>query len=66
YLDLDVIIIIDNHTVAESVANAAERDIIEIVQLLDFQTVSSYHIEQGLTYLGGMRQNLEVLRVALQ
>ncbi|MCL2223013.1 MAG: metal ABC transporter substrate-binding protein, partial [Oscillospiraceae bacterium] len=34
YLDLDVIIIIDNHTVAESVANAAERDIIEIVQLL--------------------------------
>ncbi|MCL2224477.1 MAG: metal ABC transporter substrate-binding protein [Defluviitaleaceae bacterium] len=64
-LELDVIIIIDNHSVAESVARAAGRDI-EIMPLQDFQTVSTYHIEQGLTYLGGMRQNLEALRVALR
>jgi len=65
YLDLDVIIIIDNHSVAESVASAAGRDI-EVMPLQDFQSVSSYHIAQGLTYLSGMRQNLEALRVALR
>ena len=64
-LDLDVIIIIDNYAVAESVASAAGRDV-QIVSLQDFQGVSSYHIEQGLTYLGGMRQNLEALRSALR
>lgn len=64
-LELDVIIVIDNHSVAESVASAAERDV-TIVSLQDFQTVSAYHIQQGLTYLSGMRENLEVLRVALQ
>ena len=63
--ELDVIIIINNYSVAESVANAARRDI-AIVALQDFQSVSTYHIEQGLTYLGGMRQNLEALRVALR
>jgi len=64
-LDLDVIIIVDNQSVAESVASAAGRDV-AIVSLLDFQTVSTYHIGQGLTYLSGMRQNLEALRVALR
>jgi len=64
-LDLDVIMIIDNYGVAESVARAAGRDI-EIVPLQDFQSVSTYHIEQGMTYIRGMRQNLEALRVALQ
>ena len=64
-LGLDVVIIIDNYTVARSVASAAERDI-AILSLQDFQTVSSYHIRQGLTYLSGMRQNLEALRTALQ
>jgi len=64
-LDLDVIIIIDNQSVAESVASAAGRDV-SIVSLQDFQTVSTYHIGQGLTYLGGMRQNLEALRAALR
>jgi zinc transport system substrate-binding protein len=64
-LGLDVIIIIDNQSVAESVASAAGRDV-AIVSLQDFQTVSTYHIQQGLTYLSGMRQNLEALRVALR
>jgi len=64
-LALDVIIIIDNESVAGSVASAAGRDI-EIVPLQDFQAVSTYHIGQGFTYLGGMRQNLEALRVALR
>ena len=64
-LGLDVIIIIDNHSVAESVANAAGRDV-QIISLQDFQSVSGYHIEQGLTYLGGMQQNLEALRLALR
>jgi len=64
-LDLDVIIVIDNYSVAESVANAAGRNV-TIVPLQDFQTVSTYHIEQGLSYLSGMRQNLEALRMALQ
>jgi len=64
-LDLDVIIIIDNNSVAESVASAVGRDV-AIVSLQDFQAVSTYHIQQGLTYLSGMRQNLEALRVALR
>jgi len=64
-LELDVIMIIDNHSVAESVANAAGRDV-AIVSLQDFQTISTYHIQQGTTYLSGMRQNLEALRVALR
>jgi zinc transport system substrate-binding protein len=64
-LDLNVIIIIDNHSVAQSVADAAGRDV-EIISLQDFQTVSNYHIEEGLTYLGGMRQNLELLGLALK
>jgi len=63
--DLDVIIIISNNSVAESVASAAGRDI-EIVALQDFQGISTYHIQQGFTYLDGMGQNLEALRVALQ
>jgi len=63
-LDLDVILIIDNHGVAESVARAAGRDV-AIVTLQDFQGVSTYHIQQGFTYLGGMRHNLEALRMAL-
>ena len=65
YLELDVIIVIDNHAVAESVASAAGRDV-EIVSLQDFQSVSSYHIQAGLTSLSGMQQNLEALRVALR
>lgn len=64
-LELDVIIIIDNYSVAESVAAAAERDVV-IVSLQDFQAVSTSHIQQGLTYLSGMKQNLEALGVALQ
>ncbi|MCL2356349.1 MAG: metal ABC transporter substrate-binding protein [Defluviitaleaceae bacterium] len=64
-LDSGVIIVVDNYSVAESVASAAERDV-AIVSLLDFQAVSTYHIGQGMTYLNGMRQNLEALRVALQ
>ena len=64
-LDLDVIIIIDNHSVAESVASAAGRDI-QIITLQDFQGVSTYHMAQGLTYLSGMQQNLEALRLALR
>jgi zinc transport system substrate-binding protein len=64
-LDLNVIIIIDNHSVARSVADAAGRDV-EIISLQDFQTVSNYHIEEGLTYLDGMRQNLELLGLALK
>jgi zinc transport system substrate-binding protein len=64
-LDMNVIIIIDNHTVAQSVADASGRDV-EIISLQDFQTVSNYHIEEGLTYLSGMRQNLELLGLALK
>ena len=64
-LNLDVIIIINNNSVAESVASAAGRDI-AIVSLQDFQGISAYHIQQGFTYLEGMGQNLEALRVALQ
>ena len=64
-LALDVMMIMNSHAIAESVANAAMSDI-EIVSLQDFQTVSTYHIQQGFTYLSGMRQNLEALRVALQ
>jgi zinc transport system substrate-binding protein len=65
-LELDVIIVIDNHTVAESVASAAEQRDVDIVSLQDFQTVSTYHIQQGLTFLSGMQQNLEALSEALQ
>jgi len=65
YHELDVIIIINNYSVAEAVASVAGRDI-AIESLLDFQSVSTYHIEQGLTYLDGMRQNLEALQVALR
>ena len=64
-LELNTIIIIDNHSVAESVASAAGRDI-QIIELQDFQGISNYHIEQGFTYLYGMQQNLEALRLALQ
>jgi len=64
-LALNVIIIIDNYPVAESVANAAGRNV-EILALQDFQAISTYHIQQGLTYLSGMRQNLEALRTALR
>jgi zinc transport system substrate-binding protein len=64
-LELDAIIIINNYAVAESVASAAGREV-AIIALQDFQTVSTYHIEQGLTYLSGMRHNLEALRVVLQ
>ena len=64
-LGLDAIIVIDNYPVAESVVSAAGRDV-QIVSLQDFQTVSSYHIEQGLTYLSGMQQNLEALRLTLR
>ena len=64
-LGLDVIIIIDNQSVADSVVSAAGRDV-QIISLQDFQSVSSYHIGQGLTYLDGMRHNLESLRLALR
>ena len=64
-LELDAIIIIDNHTVAESVASAAGREI-AIISLIDFQGVSTYHIENGLTYLNGMQHNLAALKAALQ
>jgi len=64
HLDLYVILIIDNYGVAESVAGAAGRDV-AIVTMQDFQGVSAYHIQQGFTYLGGMRHNLEALRIAL-
>jgi zinc transport system substrate-binding protein len=64
-LALDVIIIVNNQSVAESVARAAGREI-QIKPLQDFQAVSTYHIGQGLTYLDGMRQNYEVLRAALR
>jgi len=64
-LELDVIIIIDNYSVAESVAAAAERDV-AIISLQDFQAISTSHIQQGLTYLSGMKQNLEALGVALR
>jgi len=62
--DLDVILIIDNHAVAGAVSRAADREV-QIVELQDFQSVSAYHVRQGFTFLYGMRQNLEALRVAL-
>jgi zinc transport system substrate-binding protein len=64
-LALDAIIIVNNFTVAESVAQAAGREV-AMLPLQDFQTISNYHIEQGMTYLNGMRQNLEALREALR
>jgi len=63
-LDLNTIMIIDNHSVANAVARAANREL-QIVELQDFQSVSAYHIRQGFTFLYGMQQNLEALRVAL-
>jgi len=62
--DLDTILIIDNHSVANAVARAANREL-NIVQLQDFQSVSAYHVQQGFTFLVGMQQNLEALRAAL-
>ncbi|MCL2404312.1 MAG: metal ABC transporter substrate-binding protein [Defluviitaleaceae bacterium] len=63
-LGLEVIMIIDNHPVANAVSRAAGRDL-NIIELQDFQSVSRYHIQQGLTYLSGMQQNLEALSIAL-
>ena len=63
-LSLNTILIIDNHLVASAVAYAAGREL-QIVELQDFQSVSRYHIGHGLTFLYGMQQNLEALRVAL-
>jgi len=63
-LSLNTILIIDNHSVAGAVAYAAGREL-QIIELQDFQSVSRYHIGQGLTFLYGMQQNLEALRIAL-
>jgi len=63
-LNLNTILIINNHPVANAVSYAAGRDL-NIVELQDFQSVSRYHINQGLTFLSGMQQNLEALRTAL-
>ena len=63
-LGLDAIMIIDNHPVANAVAYAAERQL-QIIELQDFQSVSRHHIEQGATFISGMRQNFEALRLAL-
>ena len=63
-LDLAAIMVIDNHAIASAVSRAADRDL-QIVELQDFQSVSAYHVGQGFTFLYGMRQNLEALRVAL-
>ena len=63
-LGLNTILIIDNHPVANAVAYAAGREL-QIVELQDFQSVSRYHIGQGSTFLYGMQQNLEALRIAL-
>jgi len=63
-LSLDAIMIIDNHPVANAVMRAADRDL-KIIELQDFQSVSRYHIQQGLTFLYGMWQNLEALSIAL-
>ena len=64
YLNVNTILIIDNHPVANAVAYAANREL-AIVELEDFQSVSRHHIGRGLTYIYGMRQNLEALRAAL-
>ncbi|MCL2189368.1 MAG: metal ABC transporter substrate-binding protein [Defluviitaleaceae bacterium] len=62
---LDAVLIIDNRSVAQSVVQAAGREV-TIITLQDFQTVSRHHIQEGLTYLEGMRHNLNALREALQ
>jgi len=62
--NLDTILIVDNHPVASAVAYAAGREL-AIIELQDFQSVSRHHIGQGLTFLDGMQQNLEALRIAL-
>jgi len=63
-LGLDAVMIIDNHPVANAVAYAAGREL-SIIQLQDFQSVSRYHIQQGMTFISGMQQNLEALTLAL-
>jgi len=63
-LSLNAVMIINNHPVANAVSYAAGREL-EIIELKDFQSVSRYHIQQGMTFLYGMQQNLEALRLAL-
>ena len=63
-LSLDAVMIINNHPVASAVSYAAGREL-AIIELQDFQSVSRYHIEQGMTFINGMQQNLEALTKAL-
>ncbi|MCL2396751.1 MAG: metal ABC transporter substrate-binding protein [Defluviitaleaceae bacterium] len=63
-LNLDAIMIIDNHPVANAVSYAAGREL-QVIELQDFQSISRYHIQQGMTFLQGMQQNLEALSAAL-
>jgi zinc transport system substrate-binding protein len=61
---LDSLVIINNYAIANAVAHASGRDM-QIVELQDFQSVSTVHIADGFTYYDGMRHNLEALRTAL-
>lgn len=64
-LQLDSILVIENsdHRLAETVAANAQGQ--EILVLNSLQSISEREIEQGVTYLQLMEENLEVLKKAL-
>ncbi|MCL2861221.1 MAG: metal ABC transporter substrate-binding protein [Firmicutes bacterium] len=65
YLALDVILIVDNVSLATSLINDSNFNPV-IYQLECFQSVSRHHINNGLTYYYSMRQNLTSLKAALR
>ena len=67
-LKLPVVLTIEggNHAIAETVvANTQTKDQ-KIMTMNSIQSVTTKDIEDGVTYLGIMTDNLDVLRAALQ
>ena len=66
-LGLGTVLTIDgvNHKIAETVIETAESEHVDILSLNSMQSITSADIQDGITYLSIMEDNLEVLKNAL-
>lgn len=66
-LELPVVLVIEssNQKIAESIINNTESKEQEILILNSLQSVTSAYIEDGISYLSIMKENLEILKQAL-
>ena len=67
-LDLHNVITIENrsHQIPETVIESTKTKDQNILEMNSLQSVSETQIQEGLTYLGVMQSNLDVLKTALQ